>query len=245
MAGLKILFDTNAFYACEDIHVGRQHANAAVATELKELALRHDCELFLHPATESDIRRTTNEALMAATLLKFRQWKRLASIRYRSDLAARAAYRAPLNSNDEVDLAMLGALDNRAVDLLITEDTRLRDHAEYASLGAQTMSLLGAVEYLKRLFGQPIYLPDVHPRMSYELNTEDPLFDSLRLDYAGFDQWWAKVSNGHRDCRTIEGPSGRLDVHGHEKVSTGGHVRSPLVATKSPRWWPARVPTPH
>ncbi len=34
-------------------------------------------------------------------------------------------------------------------------------------------------------------------------------------------------------------------VRGHEKVPTGGHVRSPLVATKSPHWWPGEVPTPH
>ena len=34
-------------------------------------------------------------------------------------------------------------------------------------------------------------------------------------------------------------------VHGHEKVPAGGQLRSPLVATKSPRWWPAEVPTSH
>ena len=54
MTDLKILFDTNAFYACEDISAGRQHANARIATELKELALRHGSELFLIPETESE-----------------------------------------------------------------------------------------------------------------------------------------------------------------------------------------------
>jgi len=34
-------------------------------------------------------------------------------------------------------------------------------------------------------------------------------------------------------------------VHGHEKVPAGGRLRSSLVATRSPRWWPAEVPTPH
>ncbi len=36
-----------------------------------------------------------------------------------------------------------------------------------------------------------------------------------------------------------------LLVRGHEKVLAGGHVRSPLVASKSPRWWPREVPTPY
>ncbi len=34
-------------------------------------------------------------------------------------------------------------------------------------------------------------------------------------------------------------------VRGHEKVSTGGQLRSPLVAMKSPRWWPREVLTPY
>ena len=56
MTRLNILFDTNAFYACEDVSAQRQHANAIIATDLKELALRHGSALFLHPETESDIR---------------------------------------------------------------------------------------------------------------------------------------------------------------------------------------------
>jgi hypothetical protein len=34
------------------------------------------------------------------------------------------------------------------------------------------------------------------------------------------------------------------DVRGHENVPTYGQLRSPLVATRSPRSWPAEVPTP-
>jgi len=37
----------------------------------------------------------------------------------------------------------------------------------------------------------------------------------------------------------------RENVRGHEKVSTGGQLRSPLVATKSPHWWPGEVPALH
>jgi hypothetical protein len=34
-------------------------------------------------------------------------------------------------------------------------------------------------------------------------------------------------------------------ARGHEKVPAGGQVRSPLVANKSPRAWPRKVPAPH
>lgn len=212
MTRLKILFDTNAFYACEDLNVRRQHANARIATDLKELSLRHGCELFLHSDTESDIRATPNAALREATLLKWRQWKHLASIRPRGDLVARASYSTPLSRNDTVDLAMIAALDNNAVDLLVTEDRRLRDHAEAADLGTRTLSILGAIEYLKKLFGEPVELPTVHRRLAYELGVEDPVFESLREDYADFDEWWAKVSGEHRACLTIESAGGEIEA---------------------------------
>jgi hypothetical protein len=212
MTALKILFDTNAFYACEDISAGRQHANARIATELKELALRHGSELFLTPETESDIGATSNEALREATLLKWRQWKHLSSIHARENLLQRANYVEPLGRNDAVDFAMLAALDNNAVDLLVTEDRRLRGHAESAGLGPRTYSILGAIEYLKRLFGEPVVLPTVRRRQAYEIAVEDPLFDSLRADYEGFDDWWHKASGEHRECRTIEGEDGAIEA---------------------------------
>jgi hypothetical protein len=211
VTALKILFDTNAFYACEDVRVGHQHANARIATTLKDLAQSKGCELFLHTATERDIRNTPSKELVAATIIKFQQWRRLAQIRHRADLMARAGYVEPLSGNDSVDLEMLAALDNHAVDLLVTEDRGLRDHADAAGLGPQTLSILGAVEYLKRLFGQPVVLPTVHARRAYELSVEDPIFETLREDY-DFDGWWKKVSNEHRDCRTIESPTGELEA---------------------------------
>lgn len=212
MTVLKILFDTNAFYACEDISVQRQHANARAATELKELALRHGSELFLHSETESDIRATANVALRDASLLKWRQWKHLSAIRSRADLLTRADYKEPLSRNDTVDLAMLAALDNNAVDLLVTEDRQLRRHAESAGLAARTYPILGAIEYLKKLFGEPVALPTVHSRVAYEINVEDPLFETLREDYPDFDDWWSKVSGEHRECRTIENESGEIEA---------------------------------
>jgi len=37
----------------------------------------------------------------------------------------------------------------------------------------------------------------------------------------------------------------RAGVRGHEKVPGFGQLMSPLVATKSPRFWPREVLTPH
>lgn len=40
--------------------------------------------------------------------------------------------------------------------------------------------------------------------MAHNLNTQDPIFHSIRDDYCGFDQWLAKCHEEHRDCWTVE-----------------------------------------
>lgn len=212
MTELKILFDTNIFYACEDVRIGRKHPNTDVATELKELALRMRCRLYLHPATERDIKASSSAAMVETTMIKFRQWSRLAEAPVAESLIQRAGYESELSSNDANDLAMLAALDNHAVDLLVTEDTKFIDHASVAGLGNQVLTIQGAIDYLRRLHGDPVQLPSVESRDAYELNPEDPIFESLQSDYPGFREWWIKACREHRPCRTIESPSGQLEA---------------------------------
>jgi hypothetical protein len=205
VTGFKILFDSNAFYACEDISPLRQHQNAHIATRLKELALGFGCELFLSPATKRDIDRAPSSELRAATHLKRRQWKMLADPHRRVDLRERADYRLPLSDRDAVDLEMIAALDSNAVDFLITEDRRLREHAAAAGHGQKVLSLLAAIEYLQRLIGEPVALPTLEKKRTYEISVDDHIFDSVRADYSSFNVWFAGTQQQHRDCLVVTG----------------------------------------
>jgi DNA replication protein DnaC len=51
--------------------------------------------------------------------------------------------------------------------------------------------------------------------------------------------------DGLGDPTIADATPDRLLERGHEKVSTGGQLRSPPVAMKSPRWWPREVLTPY
>ena len=117
------------------------HANAEIATRLKELAQSSGVELFLHPAITRDLKRTNNVKLIEASLLKMRQWKHLSPPHARPELGAVAGYHPPLSDNDAVDLLMLSAVDASAVDILVTEDKKLRRHAVSAGLGDQALSI--------------------------------------------------------------------------------------------------------
>ena len=222
MTDLKLLFDTNAFIACEDISRVHLHANAEVATRLRELAEANGCDLFLHRATRDDLDRSKNRALVTASRLKMRQWKILDDPYARNGLAEQAGYTPPLSANDSVDLQMLTTLDANAVDLLITEDKALRKHATKAGFAERVLSLQGGVEYLERLFSEPVQLPTVERRVAHTLNRDDPTFDTLREDYADFDSWFAKACLEHRECLVIIGHGGAIEAVAILKVETDG-----------------------
>ena len=205
MTPLKLLFDTNVFYACVDISPGRQHPDAAKATRLMELVNNHGCEAWLTVATRRDIDRARSPKLRHASHLRMRQWKTLEPLTVERGLIDQAGYQTPMSDNDIVDANMLAALDAAAVDFLITQDRALRQHAAKAGFGERAMTIQGGIELMERLFGEPARFPAVRPCRAYELPANDPIFESLRADYARFNDWFDKVRREHRPCLVVEG----------------------------------------
>ena len=208
MTALKLLFDTNVFYACINISPGRQHPDSAAATRLMELMNRHGCEAWLTAATRRDIDRAGSSELRYASNLLMRQWRTLEPLTVPPRLLDKARYQQPLSENDAVDTHMLAALDAEAVDCLITQDKALRRHAANAGFGDRTTTIQGGIELLERLFGEPTQFPTVRPCPAYGLPPTDPIFDSLREDDSGFDEWFQKARRDHRPCFVIDGESG-------------------------------------
>ena len=219
MTPLKLLFDTNVFYACVDISPGRQHPDAAQATRLMELVNNHGCEAWLTVATRRDIDRARSPELRHASHLRMRQWKTLEPLTVERGLIDQAGYQTPMSDNDAVDANMLAALDAAAVDFLITQDRALRQHAANAGFGDRAMTIQGGIELMERLFGEPARFPAVRPCRAYELPGNDPIFGSLRADYARFSEWFDKVRREHRPCLVIEGEAG-LDAIAVLKTET-------------------------
>ena len=216
---LKLLFDTNVFYASIDISTGRQHRDSAAATRLLELLNQHAGEAWLTPATRRDIDRTNNLELRSASRQLMRQWRILAPLPPSATLLEKARYEQPLGDNDDVDAHMLAALDADAVDFLITQDRALRRHAACAGFGRRTMTIRDGIELLERSLGEPVQFPTVRPGVAYELNADDPLFESLRADDSGFDVWFQRACQEHRPCFAIDGETG-LDAVAILKTET-------------------------
>ena len=200
MSSLKLLFDSNVFYACINIRPGNQHQDSVRATQILELSNRYSCEVWLAKGTGEDIDNAQDPSVREASRLAMRQWKILEEVSASDELLDQAGFPRPLSKNDEVDSQMLAALEARAVDFLITQDGTLRQRVGRAGFGDQTMSIQGGIELLKQLFSEPEALPTVKQVPAYQLSPTDPIFDSLRDDYSGFDEWLDKARQEHRDC---------------------------------------------
>lgn len=114
------------------------------------------------------------------------------------------------SSNDDNDLEMISALWVGAVDFLVTDDDRLRRRAARAGLEERVFTIAEAAAFLERLVPRATAPPPaVEMLKAYQLDVADPIFDSLREDYEGFDEWLrTKAAADHRPAWIIRGDTG-------------------------------------
>ncbi|NTW39445.1 MAG: GNAT family N-acetyltransferase [Cellulomonadaceae bacterium] len=195
-ARFALLLDTNAFIALEPKSPSFQ-ADLPDAADLVRLAQEGHHGFFLSAGTTRDIDRDPIAERRQANHLLASKYQHLDPIAPPNDLLAVLGELAPppgRNTNDDVDLEMLSAVWVGAVDFLVTQDDRLRRRGVRAGLGDRILTILEAVAFLRRLTPRASTPPPaVVPLRTYNLDPRDPIFDSLREDYAGFDAWFTKT----------------------------------------------------
>src|SRR5262249_18390562 len=146
--------------------------------------------LFVDAAVDDDIRRDRDLARLAITLSKLERFERLKGIVYPDDADLERTY-SPVNSvNDRSACRLQFCLERNAAQFLITRDIGLRRRARQVGLGDRVLSVEDAQVWLRQTFEPTtVELPHVVEREAYAIDKRDPLFDGLRADYAGFDEW--------------------------------------------------------
>jgi GNAT superfamily N-acetyltransferase len=109
--------------------------------------------------------------------------------------------------NDEVDVALLHALEIGAVDFLVTQDLGISTRARRVSpsLANRVLNVPDAVVWLRAAFEpRQVRLPLVEELPAHAIRLDDEIFDSLREGYPGFDDWWrTKCVQAHRKCWVV------------------------------------------
>jgi hypothetical protein len=200
MNGFKFLIDTNVVIGLEDA----QPVQTSLA-ELVRLSGEHGIGLFVDGANYDDVARDKDEKRRAVTVSKLAKFQQLHGIPLPSEPNLVSRFGSINSANDRSDVRFLVALDVKAVDFVVSQDIGLHRRAERAGLGANIFTVEGALQWLRRLFGlKAVNLPYIVERKAYEIDKSHAIFESLRVDYAGFDNWFDKCRKEHRECWVLD-----------------------------------------
>jgi GNAT superfamily N-acetyltransferase len=198
---MKILLDTNILVPLEPTSVeDAEHSFSALAMDMTRLANEQGHQLFYHPLTKTEISNDKNKGRSA---LRLRLLSKYSELINPPSLLGEAA---GIGGHDRVDRNLLLAVEANAVDYLVTQDKKMVAQSESLGIRDRVFSLLEAIEHLlvgkHRLVNSK--LPTVRQCFAHELNERDNIFETIRADYDGFDEWINKCKLQHRHCYIIQ-----------------------------------------
>lgn len=202
---MRILLDANVLIAALPETGRADEYSSAAARELLRLANEAGHTTCYHPAvSEWDFANIGEETARAWRRITTSALPVLANPPYaRPDLLTEFG-EPERGTNAWVDAQLLAAVVGDAVDMLVTEDRQILRVAARRDLGERTVAIedaLAAVRAWLRQPGDPALLPQ--SAEAHTIDESDPLFDSLRDDYPGFDDWFRKCKREHRQCWTL------------------------------------------
>lgn len=203
MSTQTYLIDTNVI-----IHLEDNKTVEPAFSALTSLAAKHKVDIFVHEAARDDVSRDKNHERRAISFSKLSKFQTLSKVRGLG-IADLSELFGPLpKHNDVVDATLLHALYIGAVDFLVTQDRGLHERARRHSpeLGRRVLYVADAVQLLRTTY-EPIEAPVrfIDEVAAHSIPLTDTIFDSLREDYPGFDEWWTEKCVKHRRlCWIIE-----------------------------------------
>lgn len=185
---LRFLLDTNAVITLEPFN-GSEEANRSTLAQFLRLAREHAHHVVVHPANFDDLRETVNPEHRAANLRALEKYERIGEPPLPDELIEAAGNPQP-GSNDLRDVRLLAAVTAGAATHFVTNDGRLIRRATRLGFEEQVLRPAEALALLRTLHpDDPPAPPQVRMVMAAELRLDEPIFDSLRRDYPGFDSW--------------------------------------------------------
>ena len=215
---MNILLDTNIIIPLEDTS---RILDTSFA-ELRKLSAEQSHCLYIHPMQLEDINRDKNQERREIVLSRLKQYSKIENPPILSDQECYEFGLSQSNDNDKVDNNVLFALYRGAVHLLVTNDEGIHKKALRIGLQDKVYRLEQFLLLLRRYTTVPFSFDytGVKERFLYEINKNQPFFESLRQSYAGFDQWFQKCAADKRKCWCIENGDGNVAaicIYKHEQ----------------------------
>lgn len=196
---MRILIDTNIFIYREQDQV----LSKDLARLLQILNALHT-ELVVHPFSIVELQRDQDNRRREVNLSKVNVYSPLEHPpnpiidKEFSELIGEAK-----NRHDEVDNALLYAIYKDAVDFFITEDKGLHKKSTNVGLEERVFSIAESIRFFSKWIPskEAIHTPPAFFEDNmYNLDLKDSIFDSLRIDYPGFNKWFKTKAKEGRKC---------------------------------------------
>jgi GNAT superfamily N-acetyltransferase len=218
----RFLLDTNAFIALEPF-AGQMEAGMGPAATFMRLAMKQRHHIFVHPASRDELAEDKDPVRASQSKAELDKFETLAESPISSFVNAELGP-VVAESNHHRDRRILAALHSNAVNFLVSDDDGLGRRAKRIGIGDRVLTLADAVAMLEGFeptVGPP--LPQVTSVESYALDLEQEIFESIRSDYAEFDDWIAMVQadSPNRECFVVQDQDGTYAAIAIVKITEG------------------------
>lgn len=204
---LTLLLDTNVLIPLEPTSPTEVEAGSPRAFKVANLAQQVGAGLFLHPAQIDDLQADKDEARRALRLSLAEKYPKLHNPPPLADRIRVAAGNPQRGTNDWVDTQLVAALEQNAVGFLVTEDKGIHRTCRALGIDGRCLNLEGAIDLLEsERITAPLAPPATRAIHAHEMDSADPIFQSLRVDYPPFNEWLDKCKREHRHAWVVSLP---------------------------------------
>ena len=195
----KILLDTNMFIYLEDYAVTEDK----VATLTKRLFDSDQYKIVIHPKTKEEILKISDSekrAIFSSKISVYREIKSAPKVTKEfNDMVGCN------NSHDAIDNELLFSIYRNCAHYLITNDKDLVKKSQKIGLSDRVLSIDQALEKFQEKVSEDIRKPVfINYKYLHELDIKDTFFDSLKVDYAGFEEWFKKKQSKEAQAYVTE-----------------------------------------
>jgi len=191
----RILIDTNIIISREDLKEVPKEVQ-----ELLKILNETGKKIVIHPLSLEEIENDEDENRRAIVLSKVKSYPIIeAPPKCEKDANFSSVLGKTVNIHDVVDNNLLYCIYKDAVDFLITEDEKIHKKALRLGISDRVFHVSEALDYFKKeLVEKILHPPPLKHVPVYNLDIDDPIFDSLKEEYGGFNDWWKKISRQGR-----------------------------------------------
>lgn len=189
---MKTLLDTNIIIHRENTKV----TNQSIGLLYYWLDKLH-YEKMIHPYSVRELRKYGDMQMQKLYDVKLSSYVEMKTVAPQSEEFKKSLERLPQSENDEIDNQLLCEVYCCRVDILITEDRRMRNKAIALGISDKVFSINAFIEKATSENPELINYKHLSVKKQYigDVDVTNVFFDSLRDSYMEFDAWFARKSN--------------------------------------------------